>query len=273
MINSSKTIGILRANGWYLVLLAVMLAGSFALAWSQNTVNAKTAAAEEQARPANVSLTVITASDCADCFDAAMIVSGLKSGPFNIEEQAEVSSSSEEGKSLVERYGVARLPTVILEGEVSKDNAKEFLSGRTAFREGVAVWTLVPPPYLDTSSGTIVGRVKLTLLDDRSCEKCYDPAMHRGILSGSFGLPVTETLTVDVASTEGRRLRSEYGIEAVPTAILSSDASSYDALVRTWPQLGTIEDDGSFVFRQVQLLNVPYKDLKSGKIIESTNNN
>ena len=63
----------------------------------------------------------------------------------------------------------------------------------------------------------------------------------------------------------------KYNITLVPTIILSSNAKDYSSLNQAWSQVGSIETDGTFVFRDLSLLNIPYKDLYSNKIINNTN--
>ena len=60
--------------------------------------------------------------------------------------------------------------------------------------------------------------------------------------------------TVDVSSAEGRSLMRTYSITAVPTVILSKDAVAYDALMRAWASVGTVEKDGSLVFRDLSVM-------------------
>ncbi|MBS3108477.1 hypothetical protein J4409_01265 [Candidatus Woesearchaeota archaeon] len=60
----------------------------------------------------------------------------------------------------------------------------------------------------------------------------------------------------------------KYGIKAAPTIILSEEASVYNVLNGIWSQVGTVESDGVYVFRNIEVIGEIYKDLSSDKIIE-----
>ena len=72
---------------------------------------------------------------------------------------------------------------------------------------------------------------------------------------------------LDIANDEGKDLISKYNIGFVPTLILSKDAGNYPALVQVWGQVGSVEGDGTFVFREIKAIKDSiYKDLTTNKI-------
>ena len=72
--------------------------------------------------------------------------------------------------------------------------------------------------------------------------------------------------TVDIASDEGKALIKKYSIKSVPTIILSKDADAYPALKQIWQQVGSVEEDGNYVFREVTQMG-SYKDLTTGDVV------
>lgn len=270
MHNSSDIVGFLKRQGAYILLLAIMLGGSASLGWARLTVRAQIAEAEETARPADISIILVTDPSCTDCFDAGVLADHVASGPINITERTEIDHRTDAGIALKEKYGLTRIPALILSGETDKKNAASFLAGITETVAGSELWVDIPPIYMDLESGYTLGRVSLTLLDDESCDECYDPAIHRGILENNFGLTITDVKTVDVSDSEGRGLVSKYGIQKVPTAIISSDATVYRDFTLAFPRVGDVTDDGSFVFRKISIFGKPYLDLTTGTVVDPT---
>ena len=124
----------------------------------------------------------------------------------------------------------------------------------------------MPPPTLDLITGEVLGRVEIMLLTDPSCADCYDVRVHEAILKRSFGMAIASTRTIERASSEGRDLMARYDITALPTAILSQNASLYSTFVGAWKSVGSTEEDGAFVFRNLAVLGA-YLDLKTGDLV------
>lgn len=257
-----------REQAGYLLLLAVMISGSVFLLLADHAVKVNVAAAKEEARPAEVELTLLTVADCDDCFDISSVADALASGPMKLVKRKEVSYESGEGEALVEKYGISTVPTAIIRGEIEKANAAEFLKNLADTRGDAAVWSFIPPVFVDTATGREVGRVKTTIIKDSTCKDCYDALRLEEVIRRNYGVNISETLTLDRYSPDGRKLIASYGINALPVLILSADTSAYRKLVQVWPQVGTIEDDGSFVFRALKTLGSVYRDLETGKIIQ-----
>jgi len=68
-------------------------------------------------------------------------------------------------------------------------------------------------------------------------------------------------------------LVAQYNITKVPTIIMSPDVKYYELnnFQTVWKQVGTIENDGYYVFRSMRALNgVIYKDLSLNKTVNAT---
>ena len=66
---------------------------------------------------------------------------------------------------------------------------------------------------------------------------------------------------LDISTTKGKNLLSEYNITAVPTVILSKEIQDYNAIKEILEQAGSFEKEGVFVFRKLDVLNAKYKKL------------
>jgi hypothetical protein len=126
-------------------------------------------------------------------------------------------------------------------------------------------------PYVEAESGKIRGTVDLILLDDSSCSECDDVEIHKSILA-RLGLAIGEEETIDTSSEQGKQLISQYNLESVPTIILTGDLEVYENLDNVWPQVGTVEDDGAYVFREITAMgqSIVYRDVDTGEIKGTT---
>jgi hypothetical protein len=81
-------------------------------------------------------------------------------------------------------------------------------------------------------------------------------------------LAIDEESIVDTGSDEGKQLLDKYDIENVPTIILDGDLEVYDNFKAVWENVGTIEDDGTYVFRTITAMGqgIVYNDLAAGEI-------
>src|SRR3989338_7358141 len=254
------------------ILGAVMLLGAVLLWDARATIALNVARQEEAARPAEIELTLLAPSACALCLDGSRIVEAIEKQNVRILKSETLSADSQEGRTLTETYGVPRAPAILIRGEYNKENIRESLA---AFggeeKEGTLVIEAKQPVYVDLASNETIGLVDVTYLADSSCPDCYNPAIHKMILENTFGLTIQTETTVDAQSAQGRALLKEYALAQTPSVLLSSQARAYALLAETWKQVGTIEENGTFVFRQNAALGpVVYKDVKAGTIIRPT---
>lgn len=124
-------------------------------------------------------------------------------------------------------------------------------------------------PYRDVTKGQIVGLVDVVYLTDSSCTDCYKPQeVHKNILTQGFGVGIRSEQSVDANSPYGKSLVSKYKITQVPTLLISPEVAEYSGIKQVWPQVGTTEPDGWYVFRQVSRLgSVIYKDFTSNQVV------
>lgn len=213
-----------------------------------------------------VSTIVLKDSDCEECTDLDQILNLLKEAGIKVVSEEVVELDSADGKELIKEYDIQIAPTLIISKEL-KDYESEIVQAWEQLGsiedDGSYVTREMSPPYINITSKEIVGRVSVTYLQDRTCEDCYDPeAFHNRILQ-SMGLFIENKQSVDVASPKGKEMLKRYSILKLPTIILKGDMEKYPALVGAWRNVGSVEEDGSYIFRRVEVANQPFKDLSA----------
>ncbi len=257
------------------IALAIMFLGiavyEFYIIYSSNAlVNEKIAAEKEAARPANLQVTKILAQSCPDCFDVSQVGRAIEQMNVNVSEKT-IDYSGSEAKQLISKYNIKKIPTMLITGEIEKAGMGFWSQVGTIEKDGTLVMRF-GAPYIDPSTGTEIGKAQLTNIVDNSCASCYNVSMQETILKDGFGFAFSSIKTYDINSTEGTRLVLLYNITKVPTVIISPDAKYYEGFQNIWKQVGTIEKDGYYVFREMQALQgvVSYKDLSLNKIMNTT---
>lgn len=262
-----------RGLGFSLLVLA--LGALFVLntrtLWAmQSGVRAEQREAIEASRPANLDVTVILPTDCPRCYDASRLTNALRTNAgIKVLSEKTLNADAPEGQSLVTELAVTQLPAVVMRGEIDKTlTAAAYLTayGQRS-SDGRFVASLLPPPFVEAKTGKVRGLFEALYLTDKTCQECYDPTGHRTALANIGLVPATET-TVDRRDKTGQALIKQYGIESVPTLLLRGDLAVYQNLQRIWAGVGTIETDGTFVFRTGQAQMGTYYDLKTKQLVK-----
>ncbi len=248
-----KTI-IIGLAGLLLILLVFNQIQIFGI---YNTINDKTAAEKDAAKPASLQLMAINDNSCSDCFSTKSIIAGIKGDNVNITQEKNLNYSSEEAKTLIESYGITKVPAVIITGEISKVT----LQGFEKQNDGL-VLQQISPPYRDLNTQSIIGRISLTILNVSSCPKCPDMTIVVSQMKQA-GISIFSEKNVDIKTAEGSELVKKYNITKAPTILLSNDAGQYSVISTAWQTIGTVENDGTFVMRET---SPPYYDVASKEI-------
>ena len=256
----------------YLVLAVVMLTGSLFLWNAQNHITTSVVEREEAKNPAEIELTLITPPDCTACADGNVLIQKIEKQNVRILKSETIASISENALAMIATYGIERLPALLVKGEYDKENVSDFfmqLDGKE--NNGVLVIQPNQPVYFDLTKNEVAGLVTITYLTDSSCNDCYDPKIHKAILEKNFGMTIVAEKTVDAQSQEGRAILSTYAIKETPAILLSSQAVAYTGLTSIWEGVGSVEADGTFVFRANEAFgSVIYKNLETGETIRPT---
>lgn len=232
-----------------------------------SSLNKKIDEAAEAARPANLNIIVLKTSNCKDCSDLTPLINAIKKKNVKINSERTVDISDPEGIKLINRYGIKKAPTLIIGGELQKETSlKKMWEQLGEIKDNDFILRQVGAPYVLTNSGEVKGRIKLIMLTDDACKKCYDVKKHEQILK-RFGLPVEGGQIIGSRTPDGKKLIAKYKIKLLPTIILTGDVGTYKELTKIWAEIGTIEKDGSYVFRDGVKRMGAYKDLVANKII------
>lgn len=213
-----------------------------------------------------VSITFVNISSCKECPDLMPFVKQLSS-QVKVGKTTIVDKDSPEGSKLVKEFSMSRLPGVLVSSDVLEYPIGAQLAQAGTLKKGGTIALGATAPYYNVSTGSVDGLAELTLLNDTSCNGCYPVTMHAAILRQGFGVYLKSVKTVDAATAEGKAIIAKYGIDAVPTFLLAGGISPYDGLKAVWPDVGTVEDDGTYILRKMgAIAGSPYKNLTTGKV-------
>jgi hypothetical protein len=260
-------------NFWLILILAnIIFAGliiGVGFSWRTNwLLNKKIVAVKEAERPANIDIIVLQESNCQDCSNLGLLIEAIKKENVKVNSEKTVEISSSEGMELINKYSIAKVPTLIISGEIEKDtNLKALWPQLGEVKDSTFVLRQVSAPYVLTNSGDIRGRVKWIMLTDTSCSECYNVTRHEAILK-QFGMSTQDRQLIDIRFPDGQELVDRYQIKLLPTIILIGDLEVYSSLTKIWPQVGTIEDDGAYVFREGVKQMGAYKDLTTDTVVK-----
>lgn len=251
------------------VLAIVVVVNIFVMGYFTYSVNNKLDDAIDLTKSQVGKVTLITADNCALCGDLAVYKKTLSAQNIELSDDVVLSGSSEEGKKLISDFGLKTLPALVFmtNDEIKSNISKALEKDSRKIENNVIVWEKSFAPYFDINLNQILGMVNVVYLTDKRCKDCYNAVqVHRPILQ-NMGIAIAKDEQVDVLDERGKELVKKYNIQNIPMIILSAEAAAYEGLAQLWTQVGTIEDDGNYLFRKIDVLNVKYKDLTTGRII------
>ena len=248
--------------GLVIVLVLFGLYNLFQASSFDTLIDERVADAKEASKPAKIKLLAITTDDCEDCYDISAVIDTINSTGVNLTSINEVDASSNEAKQIVSKLGIEKLPTVVLTGELNRSPLASALRDKIDEKQGAYIFTALEPPFVETSTGEVRGRISLVHLQKRGCDECSDFTPLISQLSEA-GLVFASQRDVYIDTAEGRSIVSKYNISKVPAIIMDKEADVYPNIVQGWTQQGSIEEDGSYVTR---IVSPPYYDVEEGRL-------
>lgn len=214
----------------------------------------------------NATAVIVLPEECMDCASSLVLLENLQKDwaalGTNIVESNAVYDTSEEGRNMVIRYEIEKLPALVLKKESQWDSRilSTWMSDiGTVEDDGALVQREVVPPYYDTTTDEVKGKVEFVFLTDNTCENCYNVSAFAGDMISIFQMNVKNYEEYDISSVEGSAIVSKYDIKTVPTFLISEDAGVYSGFDDFWLRMdNTQEDDGWYVFRDAEHLGVEY---------------
>jgi hypothetical protein len=198
--------------------------------------------------------------DCRECASLQPLIDSIKSLDVNVLQVRKVNADSEEGKKIIEMHAIKALPSLIVNGEFQGTKLQELWQEIGEEKNGVLILRESIPPYYSVEEERVIGKVNLFIIKNSFCSECIDLNFFSQDLR-DLNVLIESEETLEFTSSEGQKLIKEYSIKRLPAAVLKGDAIEYPFLAFVWEQLGTIELDGTLVYRSA----VPYFDLNSGK--------
>ena len=253
------------------VLGIVVILNTIVMGWFTLTVNGKLNDAIEQTKPQSGSLTLIIPSDCPGCGELEAQKQYLEGQNITITDERRLDASSDTAKAIIQKEKIAQFPAMIFS---SKNPIRAELTraaeptGARASGDTALVWEKIQPPYANVQNGNVAGLVSVTYLTDKSCTACYDVVNTQRSILQNFGVAIVAEKIIDISDAAAKPLLKLYNITSVPTIILSQEAGMYSSLMQVWPQVGSTEADGAYVFRTMEAVGGTYRNLTTGKIVE-----
>ena len=105
--------------------------------------------------------TIITSKSCGeDCFDINLLIDAIKQNSIKELGSETIYIEDRDGKKLVDKYDITKVPTLLIGGEINKDpnlaNAWPVLG---EVMDDIFIYREIIPPYIEVSSGELKGLV------------------------------------------------------------------------------------------------------------------
>jgi len=260
-----------RKIPWQLIILIVIVVvGAFSWNYvrsSNLSVEKKAAETAETARPANLEITFITDKSCTDCSSLDVYTQVISELNVKITKRTSLDKEDKQAQSLIKKYSIGKVPYMVVAGEIDKFAELSNLWKAWGITDNSTfVLTSVIPPFVNLKTGEVDGRVSVVYLDDTSCDECYDVKTNKEILEKYYAVKLIDEKSVDISSAEGKDLIQKYEITKIPTFLLDGEAATYPGLASVWPNVGTVESDGWYLFTGVEQLGV-YYDLETKEVV------
>jgi len=250
----------MKFNKSYLLAVLLILLGVLYVA---NVFSISKVASLLIEKPVKLSFTIIapSKSQCEKCFDSDKILNLIKdSHNVKISNKKMITEDSLSYKKIIEEYEIRNLPALIVSGDISDERilgAWKTFKGKEKL-DKIIIQDLLP--LYDLEEEKIKGIVDVVVLVDGTCKECFDGNQYLEI-TNRLGMASSGFNIYDITSTKGAEYVQKYKITKVPALLLSSDASDYPGFAASWGEVGTVEDDGTFVLREVQKIGGGFKEI------------
>jgi len=202
--------------------------------------------------PASITLTLLK-SNCDKCEILGDFISQIKGSNVKVKTENSEDFGSLASKNYISKYGIKKLPAIIVKGKTDQLN----LTGFTKKNDALVLETPTAP-YFDVASESVVGKVNIINIKATSCTDCSDLGVAINFLDQN-GVYVENTQNVEYE--DASNYISQYGIENVPAIVIVGDMTSYGAVYQTLQKVSK-ESDGYMVIQPA----APYLELSNNKI-------
>lgn len=218
----------------------------------------------EKLKPAELNIIKINVENCDFCYDIDKAVEELKKQNVDIKKEDSLSGNSQEGRELIAKYGIKKLPALLVDGELDRnEKLKNYFSEKGEIKENKLVYTLIEAPYYDNSMNKINGVVDVILIKDSSCEKCSELGFVIDALEQA-GVYVSGEKSVEYTSEEGQKLIAKYEIKRIPAILISNEIDYYESIKEDLAKINARIRDNYYA---IHAINPPYRDLSRGRVV------
>jgi len=195
-----------------------------------------------------------------NCFNADKIGEVVKAS-HNIEYKTiTLAYSNTLAKEYIKKYNIKTLPAIVISGDIKNEKIQSAWKALTGEERNNSIVMENLLPYFDIEQNTTKGILEAILIKDSSCTDCFNEEQYLKDLK-KFGLIIGKSTIYDFNSDKGLELVKKYKIKKLPTFLLSPNTTDYSGFKDSWTTVGTIENDGWYIFRSVEKLNLKYKEL------------
>jgi len=201
-------------------------------------------------------------NNCSDCTSLSQFKTQFEGFGIKFNSYEVIDSDSIKGKELIKDNNLEFAPVLLLSKNIEEYWwVFESLKNYVTLEKNYYVFNTPVAPYMDLVTNKEKGKVDLIEINNNTCLDCFNVSS----LKDSFikmGVYFENEKTIDIESIEGKTMVRKYNITKIPTVILSNGINDYKNLESTLTEAGTIEKDGSFVFRNLDLLKAKYQNLE-----------
>ena len=197
-------------------------------------------------------LVVPDKDECEKCFDAQKIVNLIDSSHnIKILGKKTLTLGNLAYSKTIGEYEIKNLPALVISGDIADKRivgSWNSLGGKKVNGK-IVIQNLLP--FYDIAEKNTKGLISAILLKDDTCTECFNEEEYINMIQRR-GMTIGNSTVYDISSDKGALLVEQYEITKIPALILSSDAGDYLGFAESWKEVGTEEEDGSFVLRNVQ---------------------
>ena len=200
---------------------------------------------------------VIKLTGCEKCMQLTPALAIIQKANVKIKSEKEISYNSDEGRKLIAKYSIKKIPALIVIGKTNKIKLDEniFSVNNKAFVFDKAV------PYLDLKTNELKGIVDLIEVYDSNCKECSSLSKIQAAFDNSQ-IKIGNYEKIEAGSEKGKKLIDENNIDKLPSLLVGKEVSEYWWVFNSIQQLLS-EKASYYLFNE---LAFPYKEIKTGKI-------
>lgn len=204
------------------------------------------------------SINIIEITGCEDCLNITAAGDSFVKENVKIKSRKSLDYNSEEAKKLIEKYGIEKIPVLIITGDVDQLVTDGILDKNVFSIKGKIAIFDKPVPYLSLASGEINGLVSLKEIRG-DCIECIGLSQIRERLEG-FGVKIKEYEIIPASSEQGKNLVKENKLSFLPSLLISKNIEEY------WWVFGQIKssfiDNKDYYVFKTPI--PPYKEISTG---------